>query len=122
MHEIMRNTAGACQSRQLAGRHLAKVEPAFPQQLLRHNDDLVPRQRGADDGVRTGNVVGETIAGLDLDLTAILLEIRDPVGLEKNLDVRVFAGVACRRRVSDPMLAFLGLATVLFLTTGCGVY
>ena len=64
--------------------------------------------------MRTGNVVGEAIAGLDLDLTAILLEIRNPVGLEQDLNVRVFAGVACRGGVSDSMLACLDLTQFQF--------
>ena len=111
MHEVVGDPAGAGARRQLAGRHLAEMEPALPQQFLRHDDDLVPRQRRADDGVRAGNVVGEAIAGLDLDVAAVLLEIGNAVGLEQDLDVGMLAGYGSRdSRVRDPVLACLDLA------------
>src|SRR5215813_12810824 len=70
----------------------------------------MPRQGRADDGVRTGDIVGEAVAGLHLDLAAILLEIGNAVGLEQDLDIGMLAAVALRSRVSDPMLACLDLA------------
>ena len=118
MHEVMRDPAGSGQRRQLACRHFAKMEPALAQQFLRHDHDLMPCQRRADDRVRRGNVIGETIARLHLDLAAVLLEVRNAVGLEQDLDVGMFAVVARRGRVRDPVLARLDLAQLQFRDGG----
>ena len=67
------------------------------------------REGGTDDQVRAGDVVGDDVARVQLDVTAFLLEIGDAVGLEVNLDVRVFIGLRARQRVRDAMLADLDL-------------
>jgi hypothetical protein len=110
MHEIMRDPAGAIPRRKLARVHLVDMEPAFTQQFLRHDYHFMPRQRRADDRMRAGDVIGEAIARLDLDLAAILFEIGNAVGLEQDLDVGVLAAVAAGNRMRDPMLARLDLA------------
>ena len=55
---------------------------ALPQQFLWHDNDLVPRQRRANDGMRTGHIIGETITWHYLDAAAVLFEIGNSVCLE----------------------------------------
>jgi hypothetical protein len=109
MHEVMGDPAGAGARRKFARRHLRDVETALLQQRLRHDDDLMPRQRRTDDRVRTGYIVGETIAGHQLEAPAVLLEIGSSVRLKQDLDVGMFAGFCTGYRVGDPMLAHLDL-------------
>jgi hypothetical protein len=66
------------------------MEAAFPQQLLGHDDDLMPRQHRVGDRVRTGYVVGEAIAWRHFDATAVLLEVGNSNRLEQDLDVGMF--------------------------------
>src|SRR6185312_17431214 len=68
------------------------------------------RQRRADDRVRAGYVVGQTVAGRQIDVTAALFEMRDAVGLEQYLDERMAAGLGARRGMRQPMLTRLDLA------------
>jgi hypothetical protein len=56
------------------------------------------------------DIVGEAIAGQDLDAAAVLLEIGNAVGLEQDLDEWVFARSRPRDRMGNPMLADLDLA------------
>src|SRR5476651_2412513 len=107
MHEVIRDPAGAGARRKLACRHLRRMEPAFLQQFLWNNDDFVPRQRRTDDGMRTGDIIGETIAGHQVDVAAALLEMRNSVSLEQYLDVGMFALFCPRRGMRKPMLARL---------------
>ncbi len=60
--------------------------------------------------MRTGNVIGDDVAGVQLDVAAFLLEIGHAVGLEVDFYVRVFIGLGARQRVRDAMLAHLDLA------------
>jgi hypothetical protein len=91
VHEVVGDSAGAVARGELARQHLRCAEAAFVKQFLWHNHDLVPGQRGADDRVRTGNVIGEAVARHDVDATAALFEMRDAVGLEQYLDVGMLA-------------------------------
>jgi hypothetical protein len=75
------------------------------------------RQRRADNRVRRRDIVSEAVAGLDLNLAAVLFEIGNPVSLEQNLDVGVLAGMARRLGVRDPVLACFDL-TQLQLRNG----
>ena len=59
--------------------------------------------------MRTGYIVGETIAGHQLDASTVLLEIGNPVRLKQYLDVGMFAGSCTGHGVRDPMLADLDL-------------
>src|SRR5206468_6976103 len=90
-------------------------------QFLWDDHDLVPGQRGADDRVRTGDVIGEAVAGHDVDATAVLFEMRDAVGLEQYLDVGMFAQFCARDRVRDAMLARFDLAEFQ-LRDSCVIY
>src|SRR5438105_10763634 len=63
MHKVMRNSTGASARRKLACRHLRRMKSAFLQQFRWYDHYIVPRQRWADDSVRTGYIIGETIAG-----------------------------------------------------------
>ena len=101
--------SGAGARRQLARRHLRQAEPAFLQQFLRHDDDLVSRQRRADYRVRTGYIVGETVTRHQLDAAATLLEMRNPVGLKQYFDERMAAQFCGRSGMRKPMLARLDL-------------
>ena len=91
VHEVVGDAAGAVTRGELAWQHLRRAEAAFVKQFLWDDHDLMPGQRRADDRVRTGDVVGEAIAGHDVDATAALFEVRDAVGLEQYLDVGMFA-------------------------------
>ena len=109
-HKVVRDPAGAVARRKLARRHFRRVKTAFAQQFLRDDDDLVPRQGRADDRMRAGYVVGETIARHDVDAAAGLLEMRNPVGLEQDLDEGVLAQFRPGSRMRNAMLARLDLA------------
>ena len=69
----------------------------------------MPRQRRTDDRMRTGYIVGETIARHQFEAPALLLEIGSSVRLKQDLDVGMFAGFCTGHRVRDPMLAHLDL-------------
>jgi hypothetical protein len=60
--------------------------------------------------MRTGYVVGETIAGHDIDAAAALFEMRYPVRLKQYLDERMLAQFGACHRMRKPMLARLDLA------------
>ena len=109
MDKVMGDPAGAGARRKFESRHLRRLEAAFVQQFRRHDDDFVPRQRWADDGMRTGYIIGQTIAGLELDAAATLFEMRNAVGLKQDLDVGMLARLDPRNRQGDPMLASLDL-------------
>ena len=109
VHEVVGDAAGTVTRGELARQHLRRAEAAFVKQFLWDDHDLVPGQRGADDRVRTGDVIGEAIAGHDVDATAALFEMRDAVGLEQYLDVGMFAQFCAGDRVRDAMLARLDL-------------
>ena len=70
----------------------------------------MPRQRRADNRVRTGHVVGETVAGHQLDTAASLLEMRNPVSLKQYFDERMATQFGARGSMGKPMLARLDLA------------
>ena len=91
MHEIMRDAAGAGARGQLAGGYSFGVESALAQECLWHDNDLMPRQRRADDRMRTGDIVGKTIARRHFNAAAVLLEIGDAAGLEQDLEIGMFA-------------------------------
>jgi len=110
MCEVMGDPPRSRARRQLAGRHLVQPEAPLLQQFLGHDDDLVPRQPRADDGMWTADVVGEAIAGHQLDVAALLLEIGDAMSLEQDLDIRMFARPRARHGKGDPVLARLDLA------------
>ena len=59
--------------------------------------------------MRTGDVIGEAIAGHDVDATAALFEMGDAESLEQNLDLGMFAQFCAGDRVGDAMLARLDL-------------
>src|SRR5436853_7452116 len=109
MDKIIGYPAGASARRELACRHLRRAEATLLQEFLRHDDDLVSRQRRADYRVRTGYIVGETIAGHQLDAAATLFEVRNPVGLKQYFDERMAARSCARGRMCKPMLARLDL-------------
>src|SRR3954454_8584607 len=81
------------------------MEPSFEQQFLWHNDHVVPRQRWADNGMRTGDVICEAIARGQIETAAVLLETRNAVCLKQNFDKGVLASFAARNRMGKPMLA-----------------
>jgi len=110
MHEVMGYAPRAVARRQLAGRHPLRMEAALAQELLRHDDDLMARESGAHDRMRTGDVVGKTIARHHLDATSVLLEIGHAVGLEDDLDVGMLAGPDPPVGMRDAVLTDLDLA------------
>src|SRR5258708_1740230 len=57
-----------------------------------------------------GNVIGQTITGHQLDAAAILLEMRNAVGLEQYLDEGVLARVQPRSGMRNPVLTEFDLA------------
>jgi hypothetical protein len=63
MHEVMRDPAGAGTRRKFAGCQLRRMKTAFLQQFRWYNDYFVPRQRWADDGMRTGYIISEIVTG-----------------------------------------------------------
>ena len=68
--------------------------------------------------MRTGYVVGEAIAGHDVDAAAGLFEMRNPVGLEQDLDEGMLAQFRAGSRVRNPMLARLDLAELQLRNRG----
>jgi hypothetical protein len=110
MDEIIGDAAGAVARRELARRHLGELEAALLEQVLWNDDDLMARQGRADDGMRTGHVVGEAVARHDVEVQAVLLEMRHAVGLEDDLDVGMLAQLDARDGMRDPVLACLDLA------------
>src|SRR5450631_1619411 len=109
MDKVIGDPAGAGAGREFGCRHLRQAEAAFLQQFLRHDDDLVSCQRGANYRVRTGYIVGEAVAGHQLDAAAILLEMRNPVSLKQYFDERMGARFCARRGLRKSMLARLDL-------------
>src|ERR1700677_1017263 len=108
MDKIIGDPASAGARREFACRHRG-AEAAFQQQFLRYDDDLVSRQRRADDRVRTGYIVGETVAGRQLDAAARLLEIRNAVSLEQYFDEWVGIQLGACGGMRKSMLARLDL-------------
>src|ERR1700722_14532976 len=109
MDKIVGDPAGTGARREFACRYSRRTETALQQQFLRHDDDLVSRQRWADDRVRTRHIVGETIAGRQLDAAAGLLEMRNPVSLKQYFDKRMGVERCARGGMRKPMLACLDL-------------
>src|ERR1700733_15043089 len=105
MDKVIGDPAGAGARREFACRHLRQAEAALLQQFLRHDDNLVSRQRRADYRVRTGYIVGETVTGHQLDAAATLLEMRNPVRLKKYFEERMTAQVCARGSMRKPVLA-----------------
>ena len=60
--------------------------------------------------MRTGYVVGETIAGYQLDVATVLLEIGNAVRLKQYFDVGMLARGGARSGMRDPMLTGLDLS------------
>src|ERR1700752_4071764 len=85
------------------------MEAAFPQQFLRHDDDVMPCQRRTDDRMRTGYIIGQAVTRFELDAPPLLLEVRSSFRLEMYLDVRMIARSSAGNGVRDPMLAHLDL-------------
>lgn len=110
MRHVMRDPARSAARRQFVRGHFFGPEAALLQQLLRHDNDIVARQRGADDRVRRRDIIGKTVARPDLDLPAILLEIGDAIGLEQDLDVGMCRISRSRIGMCDAVLAGLDLA------------
>src|SRR5437588_7905424 len=104
MDKIIGYPAGASARRELACRHLRRAEATLLQQFLRHDDDLVSRQRRADDRVRTGYIVSEAVTWHQLDAAATLLEMRNPISLKQYLDVGMAAQSCARGGMGKPML------------------
>src|SRR5450631_3744696 len=109
MNKIVGDPAGSRARREFACRHLRQAEAAFLQQFLRHDNDLVSRQGWAEDRMRAGYIVCETVAGRQLDVATTLFEMRNPVSLEQYFDERMAAQFGARARVRQPMLARLDL-------------
>src|ERR1700693_1094368 len=109
MDKVIGDPAGAGARREFACGHLRQAEAAFLQQFLRHDDDLVSRQRRADYRVGTGYIVGETVTGHPLDAGAPRSERRDPVRLKFYLDERRTPRFGARGDMHKPMLAGLDL-------------
>src|SRR5665213_2513687 len=109
MDKIISDPSGSSARRESACRHLRRAEAAFQHQFLRHDDDLVSGQRRADDHVRTGYIIGEAVAGHQLDAPAILLEMRNPVSLKQYFNERMGVQFGARGSMRKPMLARLDL-------------
>src|SRR4051794_9414696 len=107
MHEVVGDPASSRARRKFARRHLGQTKPTLLQQFLWHDDNFVPRQPRAHDRMRTGYIVGETIAGHHLNAAPVLFVVRYPVRLEQNLHVWVLARLRARNGLRDTMLARL---------------
>src|SRR5579859_1043899 len=86
------------------------MKTAFLQQFSGYDYHVVTRQRRADDGMRTRDVISETISGHQVKVAAILFEMGNTVGLEQDLYEGVLACPCARNRMGDPVLANLDLA------------
>src|ERR1700733_1784255 len=110
MHKVVGDSAGAGACREFVCRHLRRAEAAFLQQFLRYDDDLVSCKCRADDSVWAGYIVGQTVAGRQLNVAATLFEMRNPVSLKQYLDEWMAAQCGARGCVRQTMLARLDLA------------
>src|SRR5450631_2761509 len=70
------------------------------------------RERRADDRMRAGHIVCQTVAGHHVDAPAVLLEIRQAISLEVNLDEGVLTQLGAGNRMRNSMLTGLDLTNL----------